>query len=599
VALGIDEATFAEAMRAKTSVYDLVALLRGAGVLHYIAHPLFDMTGKLTADTVEKMLLLFNVLEGRNGARVVRCNGLLRDIVAQLTPEAIWDMAERQGIEPYGDTPWRKMLTGGSDDHSGLFTAGAYTVAGGDGSTQGFLDAVARGDCETGGEDGDARLLAHSIYTTSFWRLREMLRMDTDQPRRRALDWIKGGFGQIGRDVPVLDKTVRGVRSVAPGLYRPEDGRGPAWEDLLEREIGTLVRAPGGIHSVGSRELNQRIFTVTSALADDVLDLHLEPLFDPAKRSPRWRLRDSLLAAALVHFLETGYFFAYAFQTRDRAGQEALREHFLGPPAAAPRIALLTDAPAAGTGGSAVVRRFAAEAERHGALLEVLTASPDPVGSYPGGRDFAAGATWPSRLQPGRTLVAPPLLDVLDHLYERDYTAIHVDSAGGMGLAGLLAAKVLHLPVTGTVHSDVLTAVERLSCGSRASREAWRYVRWFAGMLDEVFTLTRHDARRLVALGLDPRRVHPLPETPGPGARAPGAAAGGDGRAAAPRTAGGAGGACVWTPDPRVVELIARRGRPSPAPGWRHAADIRSAMAGRNGRRHVAPATGARRHRSE
>ncbi len=254
-------------MRVKTSVHDLVALLREAGVPHYLAHPLFDMTGRLTPDTVERMLLLFNVLEGRNGARVVRCNGLLRDIAARLTPEAIWDMAERQGIEPYGDTPWRKALTGGSDDHSGLFTADAFTEAGGDGTTQGFLDAVARGDCRAAGEDADARLLAHSIYTTSFWRLREILRMDTDRPRQRALGWIKQGFGQIGRDVPILEKTVRGVRSVAPGLYRPEDGRGPAWEDLLEREIGALVRAPGGIHTVSGRELNRRIFSVTSTLA--------------------------------------------------------------------------------------------------------------------------------------------------------------------------------------------------------------------------------------------------------------------------------------------------------------------------------------------
>ena len=594
VALGIDEHTFAEAMRVKASIYDLVALLRGAGVVHYLAHPLFDMTGRLSPATVEMMLLLFNVLEGRNGARVVRCNGLLRDIVAGLTPEALWDMAERQGIEPYGETPWRKTLTGGSDDHSGLFTAGAYTVAGGDGSPQGFLDAIARGDCQAAGEDGDARLLAHSIYTTSFWRLREMLRMDSDEPRQKALGWIKQGFGQIGRDVPLLEKTVRGVRSVAPGLYRPEDGRGQAWEDLLEREIGALLRTPDGIHAVGSRELNRRIFEVTSTLADDVLDLHLEPLLDPAARRPDWRLRDSLFAVAMIHFLETGYFIAYSFQTRDRLHQEQIREHFLGPATAGPRVAVFTDAPATSADCTAVGRGFAAAAGHPGATLEVLTASPDPLGAYPGGRDFAASAAWPSRLQPGRTLVVPPLLDVLDHLYEQDVTAIHVDSAGGMGLAGLLAAKLLHLPVTGTVHSDVLLAAERLSSGSRASCQAWRYVRWFAGMLDDVFTHTRADARRLVALGLDPRRVHPLPAAghhgaPGTSAGGPAATASGDAPAAA---------ACAWAPDPRVVELIARRRSPSPAPGWRHAADVRSAMSRSDGRRHEGPAVHDPRRRA-
>ena len=165
VALGIDERTFAEAERARASVHDLVACLREAGVAHYLAHPLFDMTGSLSADTVERMLLLFNVLEGRNGARVNRCNGLLREIAASLTPAKIAAMAARQGIEPCGQTPWRKALTGGSDDHTGLFVAGAHTVAAGDGTVQGFLAAVTRGDCEPVGADGDARLLAHSIYS--------------------------------------------------------------------------------------------------------------------------------------------------------------------------------------------------------------------------------------------------------------------------------------------------------------------------------------------------------------------------------------------------------------------------------------------------
>jgi len=192
--------------------------------------------------------------------------------------------------------------------------------------------------------------------------------------------------------------------------------------------------------------------------------------------------------------------------------------------------------------------------------------------------------------------VAPPLLDVLDYLYERDFTAIHVESAGGMGLAGLLAAKLLHLPVTGTVHSDVLLAVERLSSGSRVSREAWRYVRWFAGMLDEVFTQTRADARRLVALGVDPRRVHALPaaggtaEQPaGEAPEVPAAAGGGNGGARAAATP------CAWAPDPRVVELIARLERPSPAPGWRHAADLRGAVSRRAGNRRPAAPGGRRR----
>ena len=552
VALGLDERTFAEAMQAKASVYDLVACLREARVTHFLAHPLFDMTGKLTADVVEKMLLLFNVLEGRNGARVDRCNGLLRDIVASLTPEAIHDMAERQGIEPYGDTPWRKALTGGSDDHSGLFTAGAYTVAGGDGTPAGFLASIARGESESGGEDGDSRLLAHNIYAASFWRLREMLRLDEPDPNVRTVEVLRKGFGRIGRDVPLLEKAVRGVRSVAPGLYREEDGRGLAWEDLLEREVGSLLREPGGIHAVGSRELNRRIFTVAARLAGDVVSMHLERLADPRTRTtPRERL-ESGFAIGMVHFLELAYFIAYSFQTRDRADQEALRRHLLGAGGGTLKVAVFTDAPDEADGVSLSVRRLAETAGRRGVDLEIVTSSAAPTGPCAGGMNFQASAVRPLELAPDHPLLAPPILDVLDHVAEEDFTAIHVTTASGVGLVGLLAAKLLHLPVTGTVLGDLPGHAARLYPGSRAARYAWRYAAWFYSMLDEVFAPTREAARDLVAHGVDPRRVHVLPAAaaggpPQPAAGAPeaqGTRSSGASIARPPRPAGATPRAC-------------------------------------------------------
>lgn len=511
VALGIDERTFAAAERARASVHDLVACLREAGVVHYLAHPLFDMTGSLTADTVERMLLLFNVLEGRNGARVSRCNGLLREIVASLTPEKIADMAERQGIEPYGETPWRKALTGGSDDHSGLFVAGAHTVAPGDGAVKGFLAAVARGECQPVGADGDARLLAHSIYTAAFWRLREILRLDEAVPRQRPLKLIRKGFGRIGRDVPLLEKAVRGVRSIAPGLYRGGDGRGPAWEALLEGKIGSLLASPDGINAIEGPELNRRIFTVAQRLADDVVNLHLQPLVDPAVRVGRKRWLQSAFAVGMVHFLQLPYFIAWSVQSRDRASQERLRRHFLSMGPSDPKIAVFTDTFDEINGVSVSIRRLAETAAKRGVALEVITSTSAPTGRRGGALNFQANAWRPLALNPDYPLVAPPIVDVLDYLEENDFTAIHVSTASGTGLVALLAAKLLHLPITGAFHTDLPRYAERLYPGTAVQKSAWRYVTWFYSMLDVVFAPSRATARDLVARGLDPRRVQVLP----------------------------------------------------------------------------------------
>ena len=530
VALGLDERTFAEAERARASVHDLVACLRGAGVVHYLAHPLFDMSDTLTTDTAERMLLLFNVLEGRNGARVSRCNGLLREIAASLTPESLADMAARQGIEPYGETPWRKALTGGSDDHSGLFVADAYTSAPGDGTVKGFLAAVAAGDCQPEGADGDARVLAHSIYTPSFWRLREMLRLDEAVPRQGPLKLIRKGFGRIGRDVPTLEKTVRGVRSMAPGLYRDGDGRGPAWEALLELEIGALVASPEGLNAVDGRELNRRLFTVAQRLADDVINLHLQPLVDPAVHLGRKRWLQSVFAVGMVHFLQLPYFIAWSLQSRDRASQERLRRHFLSMGPSDPKIAVFTDTFNAVDGVSVSIRRLVGTAAERGVALEVITCTSAPTGRRDGALNFQANAWRPLAIDSYRPLVVPPIVDVLDYLEENEFTAIHVSATSGTGFVALLAAKLLHLPITGAFHTDL---------------PPWRYVTWLYSMLDVVFAPSRAAGRDLVARGVDPRRVRVLP---------------------------------AWVEGDTILDSL---GGPAPAPGWRLSQAVRNAASRR------------------
>ena len=519
VALGIDEQTFAVADQARANVYDLVAVLREAGVAHYLAHPLFDMSGRSTPETVERMLLLFNVLEGRNGARTARCNGLLRAIAANLTREQLEAMAERQGIEPYGEAPWRKALTGGSDDHSGLFSASACTVAGGDGTAEGFLRAVAAGDCEHAGADGDARLLAHSIYAASFWKIREILRLDAQMDQRRALSLLRKGFGRIGRDVPVLEKTLRGVRSMAPGLYRDGDPRGPSWEELLEREIGSLLDAPDGINAVDAKELNRRLFLVAQRLADEVMGMHLTALLDPSVRQTLRQRLQSLYAVGMVAFLELPYYFAWSFQSRDRELQEQLRAYFLGERRHTRRekVAVLCAAAPAGVvrgeGGEGVGAPGEGSGRRLDVDLTLVTCSADTQPPTERAVDFRALAWRPSRDGSGPQLVVPPLVEIVDFLEEEEFTAVHTDSAAGQGLVALAAARLLHLPLTGVVDPEGLTAPR--GPGDFAGRLRRRYRAWFYERLDEAFAPSRASARALVAAGVDPSRVTVVPPPDG------------------------------------------------------------------------------------
>ena len=71
---------------------------RLAGIQHAVAHPLYDMNRQLTADHVQKLILLFKHFEGINGLRDSLLSDTARFILRSLTPETIQRFADRQQI---------------------------------------------------------------------------------------------------------------------------------------------------------------------------------------------------------------------------------------------------------------------------------------------------------------------------------------------------------------------------------------------------------------------------------------------------------------------------------------------------------------------
>ena len=243
----------------------------------------------------------------------------------------------------------------------------------------------------------------------------------------------------------------------------------------------------------------------------DVVSLHLQPLVEPATRTGFKQRLQSAYAVFMVYFLELPYFISWSVQSRDRASQQQLRRHFLGDDAAAPKLAVFTDAFAQVDGVSLSIRRLAQTAAERGVELEIITSTPEASGPQNGARNFRATAWRPLAANPAYGFTVPPIVEILDHLEEHAFTALHASTASGMGLLALLAAKLLHLPITGTFHTDLARYAERLCPGSLVQRNTWRYTMWFYGMLDQVLVPSRTSARELVARGLDPGRVRVLP----------------------------------------------------------------------------------------
>ena len=320
----------------------------------------------------------------------------------------------------------------------------------------------------------------------------------------------------------MLEKTLRGVRSIAPGLYRDGDPRGPAWEALLEEEIGSLIAHPDGINAVDAKELNRRLFVVAQRLADEVMGMHLRALLDRGSRMSLKQRLQSIYAVGMVAFLEIPYYFAWSFQSRDRELQEQLRAYFLGERRHTRRekVAVLCAAPPRaprpGRDGGPEERHGAGAAgapPRHDVDVTLLTCSVAADVAPAGAVDFRALAWRPSPNGEAPGWVVPPLVEIIDYLEEEEFSALHTDSAAAQGLVTLAAARLLHLPVTGAVDPGGLRAPD--GPGDLAGRLRRRYRSWFYGRLDEAFVPTPAAARALVAAGVEPSRVTLLPVAPG------------------------------------------------------------------------------------
>ena len=94
-------------------------------------------------------------------------------------------------------------------------------------------------------------------------------------------------------------------------------------------------------------------------------------------------------------------------------------------------------------------------------------------------------------LYPELELNLPPVAEMLEWADRQQFDAIHVDTPGPMGLCGLLAAKMLRVPLLGTYHTDFPAYVDHFTGDHRLTVATRAYMKWFYGPMERVFTRSR------------------------------------------------------------------------------------------------------------
>lgn len=404
---GLDPADHAEIQSRRGNVYELVDYLREAGLVHLLAHPIYGMPRAVDRTQVEKRLALFGLWEFINGSRPAEQNRLAREIAANAEAADLREVAARHGLP----SPPHRSVTGtaGSDDHGGIYGGAAYTIAPNVGSPKEFIEALAAGEVRSSGRDGSVGKLVHTGCKIAAAAIEE-----NREPEPSLLK-------DLTLNIPVL-------RNFVP--HAP-DSTGK----LLEG-VPTLARlGEDGIRSTLVRRYEKRLSAALGSAVEGSMAGLLGSLGD---------LIDSHLFIA-PHVAVHGYF------GRERKKARDLRRELFAVEPVQIKVGAFVD----GKGGkhypANIYRNLVTEAEHaYPNCLQLIGCGVDAGDMH----TLRAIAELPSPLEDGSRLGIPSLLEVLEHVKEKDYNILHAATPGPLGIGALVAGLAMGIPVVGAYHAS-------------------------------------------------------------------------------------------------------------------------------------------------
>jgi glycosyltransferase involved in cell wall biosynthesis len=149
-------------------------------------------------------------------------------------------------------------------------------------------------------------------------------------------------------------------------------------------------------------------------------------------------------------------------------------------------------------------------AQRNRKQLQVITCTEDDPG-HEGVRAFKPIGVYEVPEYTEQKLYYPPLLEMLRHCYENQFTRIHSATPGPIGLAALAIARILKLPFCGTYHTQLPQYAQSLTGDAAMEELTWKYVIWYYDQMDAIYAPSDSTRQELIAHGIKPDKVRLYP----------------------------------------------------------------------------------------
>jgi glycosyltransferase involved in cell wall biosynthesis len=517
LAWNISERQHREIQQLRRNIFELQEYLSANRISHAVAHPFYDKDRRLTADHVQKLILLFKHFEGVNGLRDTLLSEVARFVFRSLTPELIDQFADRQKLVPTHEEPWRKVLVAGSDDHAGIFPGSAYTETPTAKAVTDFLQFIDRGQCVTRGVGGTPLVIAHGLYNTAYQFAKDKF-SGAVSPNLDFLEVVISRFleGKNPTQFTIGEKIGLIFNGILSGkifeLAKPANLS--IWPELANYFGNAEVQAQLAKETEGVNEPERRAFLLVATVFNQLGFRFFDRFVQQITTGNVMEAVQTLSALLPLGLLLGPYFYGYHSQAPSRS---RLTDICLGTVNFVPDVlqnskrAWFTDTLEDVNGVTTTIRKMTAAGLETGADLIVVTSRQQigitdiPIKNFIPIGDFELPEYELQKLS------FPPVLHMIDYIQRERFTELIISTPGPVGLTALLAAKILDIQATGIYHTDFPQYVRILTQDNYMETLAWNFMQWFYSQVDLVYVNSELYRQRWIDRGIAPEKLKIFP----------------------------------------------------------------------------------------
>jgi glycosyltransferase involved in cell wall biosynthesis len=508
LAWDVTERQHEDITRARENIFDLMEVLASHNIRHALAHAFYSINGRLKPGHFERLLLLFKTFE-MNGAHDHFQNSALLEILQALTPALIARLADKHGITPRFEEPWRKFLVSGSDDHSSVNVARSWTGVPGAWSLDTFLSGLGARETVAKWQHSGPKTLAHNLYSIAYQYYKHKFRLDRLMEEELLLRFINHVLLPSHEEEDGLAGRVWGLMGY-PRPTRLFRSQPETLKDLIQKSARDIILENPALHKA-AKDLDgpdtdrpDLFFRFVNSISEKVLKECADQTLSNLSKGDFFDLFHALGSAGSLYTMLAPYFIAYNVFNRDRGLCLACKDVFIPNPDTAGRrkvrMAHFTDTLHDVNGVARTLQQQMHIARKAGKDLTLITCGPG--GGVPGAVHFPSVGSFALPEYPQMRLHYPPLLQMLDYCHEQGCTHLHAATPGPVGLAALAIARILKIPIVGTYHTALPQYVAHLTGAPGLTEMTWRAMAWFYNQMDRVYVPSRATGAELAERGV-------------------------------------------------------------------------------------------------